>query len=75
MQRVAILSRDLGDGSCATVYVLNPVENLVDLLIEHDPEAWSQNSYDPDTLTFPDDLDLVACGFKFWTYEDLFWEE
>jgi len=71
VQKVYGLTRDCGDGSNTIDWFLN--EAVVDLLLSHNggledwiAEAFYGNEGSPaQTLTFPDDLDLVKCGFQF----------
>lgn len=71
MQTVALIACDRGDGSTGTLFILNPADGIVERLINHDPEAYGSNDWEPKTLTFPEHLDLVACGFDFSTEEEL----
>lgn len=63
-QKVYGLTADHGDGSSGIRWFQN-VE-LVEKLLNRDDEVYYGNEGSPAiTLTFPDDLDLVACGFRF----------
>lgn len=65
------LSRDNGDGSCSVIWFRN--KELVDYLLtdgkssDYDErEAFYGNEGSiSQTLNFPDDLDLIDCGFFF----------
>lgn len=65
------LSCDHGDGSAGIRWFKD--KELVDRLLDEDGgfpdyvwESYCQNEGSPaQTLTFPDDLDLAACGFRF----------
>lgn len=54
--------RDGGDGSATIVWFKNKA--TVDKRLEDD-EDYNMNEGRAKTLTFPADLDLVACGFRF----------
>lgn len=75
MQKVYGLISDHGDGSSSTRWFQN--KEIVDAILESDDvEQWYANEGAPaQVLTFPDDLNLVECGFSFddvdcETYED-----
>lgn len=65
MQTVYALLEDNGDGSSSIHWFRD--KEIVDALLESDDvEDWCQNEGIPaETLTFPDDLDLKECGFRF----------
>lgn len=61
-QKVYCFSRDLGDGSAAVCFTLDP-----DYLNNNqDNDELAMNEGFSDELTFPDNLDLIACGFTFY---------
>jgi hypothetical protein len=65
-KKVYGLSVDNGDGSSSIHWYQNT--SLQELLekIDSDPESYWGNEGSPtQTLKFPDDLDLKACGFYF----------
>jgi len=69
MQTVYGILQDNGDGSSACLWIKDKA--IVDKYLDEDfdPERFGINEGCPaETLTFPDDLDLEACGFDF--YED-----
>lgn len=67
MQKVFGLVSDGGDGSSSILWFLD--EKVVDNLLNDDSEYTEQfygNEGSPaETLTFPDDLNLVTVGFTF----------
>lgn len=68
MQTVYGLTADNGDGSCSMHWFRD--KTRVDELLDEDNAAWDERYYGNEgypavTLTFPDDLDLDACGFRF----------
>ena len=65
MQKVYGLISDHGDGSSSTRWFQN--KEIVDAILESgDVEKWYANEGVPsEVLTFPDDLNLVECGFSF----------
>ena len=63
MQKVYMLSTDNGDGSNSTHFFAK--EPNLNAMTEEDPETYGCNEGNMDVLTFPDDLDLHACGFRF----------
>lgn len=65
-QKVYLFTADQGDGSSTVRYTRDP--DLLERISEEDPESYGMNEGYADELVFPDDLDLVACGFSF--YED-----
>lgn len=65
-QKVYLFTADLGDGSSTVRFTRD--YDLLDRLCDEDPEQYGMNEGYSDTLTFPDDLDLAECGFRF--YED-----
>ena len=65
MQKVYGLISDHGDGSSSTRWFQNVA--IVDAILESDDmEQWygNEGSYS-EVLTFPDEVDLVKCGFWF----------
>ena len=64
-QTVFGLTRDNGDGSGSIVWFRN--KEIVDKVLDSDQyEDFYANEGSPAmTLTFPDDLDLTECGFRF----------
>lgn len=63
-QTVYVFTTDQGDGSSGVNFTRDP--DLLDRIIEEDPETYGMNEGYADVLNFPDDLDLVACGFSFY---------
>ena len=67
MQTIYGLTADYGDGSNGIRWFKD--KDVVDHLLGDDSsdlETYYGNEGHPAcTLTFPDDLDLVACGFRF----------
>ena len=65
MQKVYGLISDHGDGSSSTRWFQD--EAIVNAILESDDvEQWYPNEGVPsEVLTFPDDLNLVECGFSF----------
>lgn len=59
------LNKDNGDGSGSVLFFRDRA--LVDRLLDVDQyeEFYSNEGSPAITLTFPADLDLVACGFRF----------
>lgn len=59
------LNKDNGDGSSRVLFFRDRA--LVDRLLDVDQyeEFYSNEGSPAITLTFPADLDLVACGFRF----------
>lgn len=68
MQRVYVFTSNNGDGSSSVCYTRDP--DLLDVLEDEDPESYAGNDGGASELTFPDDLDLEACGFDFMTGSD-----
>lgn len=67
VQRVYMFTEDLGDGSSAVRYTQDA--GLLRRLQSDDYEDsdyFQQNEGYSNVLTFPADIDLVACGFKFY---------
>ena len=68
------LTRDNGDGSNSICWFINKavVDRLTSGNDEDFLEEYSMNEGISETLTFPDGLDLEACGFSFSddVYED-----
>lgn len=55
---------DCGDGSGCLQWFKS--KELVDAVLEEDPEYWGLNEGSPaETLIFPDDFDFSAAGFCF----------
>ena len=68
MQTVYGLSSDNGDGSSSIHWFRDKA--TVDALLDEDSSTWKEQYWANEgsaavTLTFPDDLDLLACGFDF----------
>lgn len=63
MQKVYMFTRDLGDGTSSVSFTKEP--GRLDKLVDKDPEQYGMNEGYAKILTFPDDLDLAACGFSF----------
>lgn len=63
-QLVYLFTADGGDGSNSVSFTRDP--DLLDRLIEDDPDTYGMNEGYSDVLTFPDELDLEACGFSFY---------
>ena len=63
--KVYVFVVDGGDGSASTCYTKDPL--LLKRLEEEDPEYYGLNegTYS-DVFTFPEGLDLDACGFNFF---------
>jgi len=62
------LTRDYGDGSAGMRWYRNKA--IVDAKLDEDGPDWDESMSGNEgvpsmTLTFPDDLDLEACGFRF----------
>jgi len=57
---------DYGDGSSGMRWFKDEatVDELLNGSSEHE-EYWANEGSPAETLTFPDDLDLEACGFSF----------
>ncbi len=70
MQTVYCLSSNNGDGSSSVCWFTSVSEEDLEKLIDLDPESWGMNDCGADTYTFPDDLDLKACGFRFSDFEE-----
>lgn len=71
-QKIYGLIADCGDGSAVMCWFreLDDVNYLLDEDNGHE-QFWSANEGSPaEVLTFPADLDLVKCGFRFDTAED-----
>jgi len=65
-QTVYGLTRDNGDGSTGIVWFRN--KDTVDRILDNNGgihEEFYGNEGSATELTFPDDLDLVQCGFRF----------
>jgi hypothetical protein len=67
-QKVYGLVQDYGDGSSGMRWYRN--KDKVDKLLDDSDPDWDQSFYanegEPNmVLTFPADLDLEACGFRF----------
>jgi hypothetical protein len=68
MQKVYVFVTDSGDGSSATWFTR--LEDTLERLDNDDPSWVYQNEGDyQNVFTFPDDLDLEACGFTFFEDE------
>ena len=70
MQKVYVLISNNGDGSASANYFTD--EDLVDKLSgpsNPDIETYGMNEI-VEVLTFPDDLDLAACGIHIKTADD-----
>jgi hypothetical protein len=63
MQKVYLLCIDGGDGSVGTLFYRK--EPDIEALTDEEPEVYGCNDGSLTELTFPDDLDLHACGFRF----------
>lgn len=62
------LVQDYGDGSSGMRWYRN--KDLVDKILDDDDPDWDDSFYGNEgvpsmELSFPDDLDLEACGFRF----------
>jgi hypothetical protein len=67
-QTIYGLTRDYGDGSAGMRWYRNKA--IVDAKLDEDGPDWDESMSGNEgvpsmTLTFPDDLDLEACGFRF----------
>ena len=67
-QTVYGLVQDYGDGSSGMRWYRN--KDLVDKILDDDDPDWGDSFYGNEgvpsmELSFPDDLDLEACGFRF----------
>lgn len=62
-QIICSIIRDLGDGSSSIDWYRNA--ELAEQLIEEDPDTYWPNDGGPDYYTFPADLNLKECGFRF----------
>ncbi len=64
-QTIYGLMTDYGDGSCGLRWYQN--KDIVDreLSDEESESYWMNNGSPAEVLTFPDNIDLVACGFTF----------
>jgi hypothetical protein len=62
-QFICSIIRDLGDGSSRIDWYRN-IEKA-EKLIEEDIESYWANDGGPDIYTFPADLNLEECGFRF----------
>lgn len=62
-QVICSIIRDLGDGSSRIDWYRD--SKKAESLIEEDPESYWANDSGPDYYTFPVDLDLESCGFRF----------
>lgn len=65
MQTVYGFISDNGDGSCSFHWTRD--SELLARLEEDEPDAyWANEGSYSEVLNFPDDLDLIACGFSFY---------
>ena len=67
-QTIYGLTQDYGDGSSGMRWYRN--KSRVDALLDDSSPDWDESFYGnagspSETLTFPADLDLEACGFRF----------
>jgi len=67
-QTIYGLTEDYGDGSAGMRWYRN--KDKVDALLDEDSPDWKESMYANEgtpsmVLTFPADLDLEACGFRF----------
>jgi hypothetical protein len=67
-QTIYGLTQDYGDGSAGMRWYRNKA--IVDAKLDEDGPDWDESMSGNEgvpsmTLTFPDDLDLEACGFRF----------
>lgn len=73
MQKVYGLTSDNGDGSASVHWFRDKtvVDNLLDCNSDKWADQFNMNDGGPsETLEFPDDLDLEACGFSFSDEEE-----
>jgi hypothetical protein len=68
MQKLYGLIRDCGDGSSCMDWFID--KELVDELLEDDESYYANEGMPAEVLTFPENLDLTACGFNISTRED-----
>ena len=62
-QVICSVIRDLGDGSSCIDWYRDGEK--AERRIEEDPEQYWANDGGPDYYTFPAELDLESCGFRF----------
>ena len=72
-QTIYGLTQDYGDGSAGMRWYRNKA--IVDAKLDEDGPDWDESMYGNEgtpsmVLTFPADLDLEACGFRFDDNED-----
>lgn len=70
MQTIYGVLADNGDGSASMLWFRDLPD--IDSMEERHPERWGISEGISQTLTFPDDLDLEKCGFRFTTMVDVF---